>query len=186
MAPLQGHPLGGSCGRERLVSRQMIFKILIGVFAVLGLLLALRLAFLSKSSKSPPILGASDGRLTPCPRNRNCVSSQAKGQAHRIAAIAARGSEQVALARARDAINSMRGGRVIEVQGGYLRAEFSSRLFRFVDDLELLWTPDDQCFDVRSASRVGNFDLGANRRRVEALRRRLQGAASKAIDQQDE
>ena len=161
----------------------MLIKIAIGVFAALGLLLLVRMVSLGLSSKSPPALGIVDGHLTPCPKKRNCVSSQAKGRAHRIAPITASGTLEHVAAQAQDAISSMPGARIAEIEGGYLRAEFQSRLFRFVDDLELLWRPDEEYFDVRSASRVGNSDLGANRRRVEALRQRLESASSKTPSQ---
>jgi uncharacterized protein (DUF1499 family) len=55
----------------------------------------------------------------------------------------------------------------------YLRVELTTTILRFVDDLELLVDPDEQVIHVRSASRVGKWDLGVNRRRVESLRRRL-------------
>jgi len=64
---------------------------------------------------------------------------------------------------------------VVTVDGPYLHAEFTSRLLHFVDDLELLYDPEAQSFEVRSASRVGTSDLGVNRRRVETLRQRLAG-----------
>jgi len=55
----------------------------------------------------------------------------------------------------------------------YLRAKFTSRIFRFVDDLELLADSDQAVIHVRSASRIGTWDWGANRRRVESLHQRL-------------
>jgi uncharacterized protein (DUF1499 family) len=153
----------------------MILKILAGTLIVLGLVVILRFFLLGASSKAAsPELGLQDGRLAPCPRKRNCVSSLAKGRAHRIAPIAAAGPLDEAMMRAREAIASTSGSRVVEIEGEYLRAEFTSRLFGFVDDLELLWNPAQEIFDVRSASRVGHGDLGANRRRVEALRERIE------------
>lgn len=56
---------------------------------------------------------------------------------------------------------------------GYLHAEYTSPFLRFVDDLELLVDSNAKVIQVRSASRVGTWDLGANRRRVEGLRRRF-------------
>jgi len=67
----------------------------------------------------------------------------------------------------------MSGAAVVVSEDSYLRAEFSTMFFRFVDDLELLADPDAGVIHVRSASRVGTWDLGLNRRRVEDLRRRL-------------
>ena len=55
----------------------------------------------------------------------------------------------------------------------YLKAECTTMVFRFVDDLELLVDTDEEVIHVRSASRIGTWDLGVNRRRVESLRRRL-------------
>ena len=44
---------------------------------------------------------------------------------------------------------------------------------KFVDDVEFWFNPVEQVIEVRSASRLGAKDLGTNRDRVEAIRRRL-------------
>jgi uncharacterized protein (DUF1499 family) len=67
----------------------------------------------------------------------------------------------------------MKGARIAEEKAGYLRAEFRSSLFGFVDDLELLLDKAAKRIDVRSASRTGYFDFGVNRRRVEEIRKRF-------------
>ena len=53
---------------------------------------------------------------------------------------------------------------------GYLRAVFKTRLMRFRDDFEARLDAEAGRIHVRSASRLGYSDLGANRKRVEALR----------------
>jgi uncharacterized protein (DUF1499 family) len=63
--------------------------------------------------------------------------------------------------------------RVVEVNDVYLRVEFTTLVFRFVDDVEFLIDPDAKLVHFRSASRVGHSDLGTNRRRMSALCRRL-------------
>ncbi len=73
----------------------------------------------------------------------------------------------------RSVVASMSRMRVVSASGRYLHAEERSRLFRFVDDLELLAASDGELV-VRSASRVGRSDLGVNRRRVERLRALLE------------
>ena len=50
----------------------------------------------------------------------------------------------------------------------YVHAAF--RAMMFIDDLEAYLPEGSNVIQVRSASRVGHSDLGANRRRVEALR----------------
>jgi uncharacterized protein (DUF1499 family) len=148
----------------------MVGKLLLAIFLLLILAVGARWLLLASSSRSPRNIVAQKEKLSPCPRRPACVSSQAQDPARRVEPIVAPGRVDVALDRAQRAIASMSGGRVVEVEGPYLRAEFTSRLFRFVDDLELLWDSSG-VFHVRSASRVGSSDLGANRRRVESLRR---------------
>jgi uncharacterized protein (DUF1499 family) len=65
---------------------------------------------------------------------------------------------------------------VITVSDSYLHAEFTSAIFRFVDDLEFLVDDTAKVIHVRSASRLGTSDLGVNRKRVEEIRRRWQKA----------
>lgn len=55
----------------------------------------------------------------------------------------------------------------------YLHAEARTRLLRFVDDVEFHLRPADGEIAMRSASRLGYSDLGANRRRLERLRAAL-------------
>jgi uncharacterized protein (DUF1499 family) len=111
------------------------------------------------------------GRLRACPDSPNCVSSQAADAAHRVEPIAFRGDPAAALDRLRRAVVSLPRARIVGASENYLHAEFTSLLLRFVDDVELLLEPERGLIQVRSASRVGYSDLGANRRRVEALRR---------------
>jgi len=62
------------------------------------------------------------------------------------------------------------GGKIEEEHDGYLWATFTSRVFRFVDDVEFRMVSTDGMIHMRSGSRKGYSDLGVNRRRVEKLR----------------
>lgn len=111
------------------------------------------------------------GRLRACPRSPNCVSSQTTDDARRVEPLVYEGDPVTAMDRLRRAIVSLPRARIVTVSDDYLHAEFTSLFFRFVDDVELLIDPERHRVHVRSASRVGYSDLGANRRRVEAIRR---------------
>lgn len=63
--------------------------------------------------------------------------------------------------------------RLEEETPGYLRFSERNPWLGVVNDLELALDEDAGAIDVRSESRAGVWDLGANRRRVELLRRRL-------------
>jgi uncharacterized protein (DUF1499 family) len=75
--------------------------------------------------------------------------------------------------RLKEIINSMPGSNIVREEDRYLHAEFRSALFRFIDDVEFYVDAENGIIHVRSASRVGYWDLGVNRRRVEAIRSKL-------------
>lgn len=65
--------------------------------------------------------------------------------------------------------------RLIEEDDSYLHLEVTSRLLRFVDDVEFVFEEEGKTIHFRSASRVGYGDLGVNRRRMEEIRRLVEG-----------
>jgi uncharacterized protein (DUF1499 family) len=83
------------------------------------------------------------------------------------------GTVEKARARLIEAVSGMKRARIVVAEERYLRAEFTSAIFRFVDDVEFLVDDGTGTIHVRSASRVGNSDLGTNRRRVEEIRSRF-------------
>ena len=120
-------------------------------------------------------LGVVDGRLALCPNKPNCVSSHAAASDKRHSIEALTYSDDPAQARERldRAIAGMKRARVVEHEANYWRAEFTSALWRFVDDVEFLFDDNARRIDIRSAARVGYSDLGVNRRRMEEIRRRF-------------
>lgn len=110
--------------------------------------------------------------LAPCPPKPNCVSTQAVAPSRRMSPLRFTGSALDARQAIENAVEAC-GGVVVKVGRGYVRAEFSSRLFGFVDDVEWAVSTADARIDFRSASRLGYFDFGANRRRMRKIIRRL-------------
>lgn len=153
--------------RRRIRARRLLAGFALVVIAGL---VGVRLA--SALTGPPAGLGVRDGRLAACPGSPNCVSSQAPpADAHRVEPLRYTGPRGAALARLIAAVEGLPGARLVERRDDYLRVECTSRLFRFVDDLELYLPPGEEgVVHVRSASRVGHSDLGVNRARVEALR----------------
>lgn len=123
------------------------------------------------SSAPAPDLGTPEGQLPPCPDTPNCVSSQAEDADHAVPPLRYEGSPEAAWKALREVLREQ--PRVTEIDHRaeeYLRAEFQSAVFRFVDDVEFLGVPEQKLIHVRSASRIGYWDLGVNRRRVENIR----------------
>ncbi len=120
-------------------------------------------------------LGIVDGQLARCPNKPNCVSSQtpASDKKHSIEALTYSSGPAQARERLDRAIAGMKRALAVEREANYWRAEFTSALWRFVDDVEFLFDDSARRIDVRSASRVGYGDFGVNRRRMEEIRRRF-------------
>jgi len=116
------------------------------------------------------------GRLAGCPRKPNCVSSEAADSGHNVTPLQLKGDPSAAWEGIHAIIKRLPRSTIVASNAHYLHAEVKSRLFRFVDDLELLWDPATDRVAIRSASRLGYSDLGVNRRRVEDLRREFKRA----------
>jgi len=117
-------------------------------------------------------LGIKDGKLAPCPSTPNCVSSQSSDREHAVEPLSFAGTATGAHAALRQIILSMKRSQIIIETDSYSHAEFTSAIFRFVDDVEFWFDENEKVIHVRSASRVGNSDLGVNRKRVEEIRAR--------------
>lgn len=122
----------------------------------------------------PPALGVHGGRLTTPPETPNGVGSQAPAGSRQVAPFhlddrpLEAGRKLLA-----EAVGSLSRVSPVESRADYLRFECRSALFGFVDDLELFLDEAGGTIHVRSAARAGYWDLGVNRRRVEAIRARL-------------
>jgi uncharacterized protein (DUF1499 family) len=142
------------------------------VVAIPVLVLAIQGA---RSRRHPPAsLGPAREGLTACPSRPNCVeSSDAAGQrAH--APLRFAGPPDEARRHLHAALEGFPRVRVVTDEWPYVHAEFRSSWLGFVDDVEFLADDDAGRIDFRSASRVGYYDLGVNRRRMEEFRRRFE------------
>ncbi len=139
-----------------------------GIF--LGLLICLLLMLLGYVSRHQSPIGLIEGQLMNCPERPICVSSQQeKDHPSRVEALAYESPAEQAFNQARDCVQQI-GGTVQKVENGYLWATFDSAVFGFVDDLELYLEPERNRIQVRSASRIGYYDFGKNRKRVDKLK----------------
>lgn len=140
----------------------------------IGLILALILFIVGGcSGKRPDGIGIGSSGLKDCPKSPNCVSSEAKDEQHAIEPFRLKGDFSASWPLVRDEIASMSGWVIVTATDTYIHVECKSRIFRFVDDLELYLNSSNGIISIRSASRIGYSDFGANRRRVELLRSKL-------------
>lgn len=136
------------------------------------LLPALMLAACGMGSAS---LRGADGQLQPCGA-RHCVSSLSDDPVYAIEPLQYHGTRSVAHATLLGALNGMPGVAVVTDTPDYVHATATTALMRYVDDMEFVLAPDAALIQLRSSSRLGYSDLGANRQRIEALRERFKAA----------
>ena len=131
------------------------------------------LIFITGCAGTMPDLGINDGKLALCPKTPNCVNSTSANENQYIQPISYAGTRQEARALLLQVLESEKRVKILTAQENYIRAEFTSSLFRFVDDVEFYF-PEAQAYEtvihIRSASRIGYSDLGANRKRIERIR----------------
>ncbi len=114
--------------------------------------------------------------LPPCPPSPNCLCSQDPDPGHQVPPLTYTGSPEEALKRLKQVVRSMPRARIADERPNYFRAEYTTALLRFVDDVDFLIEPNGGKIHIRSASRVGYSDLGTNRKRVEQIRQAFDSA----------
>lgn len=112
-------------------------------------------------------------KLPPCPASPNCVTSQDPDEAHAISPFEYAGSPADARRALLAALETTPRARIVSKTAAYIRAEFRTAFFKFVDIGEFVIREDAPIIDIRSASQKGYYDFGANRKRLEDLRRRF-------------
>ena len=113
-------------------------------------------------------------RFKECPSTPNCVSSETQSKAKFIERFKTGDRPEESWDLLTRILEKTSNCRVISQDSGYIHAEFRTRLLRFVDDVEFRLESETSEISVRSASRIGYSDLGANRRRLESIREELE------------
>jgi uncharacterized protein (DUF1499 family) len=129
--------------------------------------------FLMGCTGTIPKLGIKTEQLTPCPNSPNCVVSQISDKEHFILPILFSGTQQDAQQRLLKILENFAHTNIVSVRENYIRVEFRTKVFGFVDDAEFYFSQTENnkiTINVRSASRIGYSDFGVNRKRIEQIR----------------
>ena len=123
-----------------------------------------------------PMVGLENGRLKPCPATPNCVSSQEDKDdlEHTIAPLELGDLAPLdAMAKIEKILLKMPRTKIEVRKQNYLHVSFTTRLMRYVDDVEILIDEKEKKIHLRSASRVGHSDMGVNRKRLEEIKKKF-------------
>lgn len=137
---------------------------------------ALMLLMLSGCASARPEDTASihPSHLLSCPESPNCVSTESSNDRQKIDVFRLKGNFGKNWLEIQRIVAALPRSYIVEADKTYLHAAFKSRVFGFIDDLELLLNPSNGIISIRSAAQTGYWDFGVNRRRVADLRRALQ------------
>ena len=122
------------------------------------------------AGERPTGLGVKEGTLAGCPATPNCVVSQGGDEKHAIAPIAYTSDRATARQSLIDILGVVPRTKIVEQSDEYILAQSESRLMGFVDDTEFYFPEDEKVIHARAAARLGESDLGVNRRRLEQIR----------------
>lgn len=161
-------------GKPKLINRSLFAVVLLLLVTILwvGIRIALPDNPTILAGTRPENLGLTSGKLALCPSTPNCVSSQSEDPEHYIEPLTYQSSASEALAQLKNIIAKQERTKIItdDQSANYLYAEFTSRWMGFVDDVEFSVNDKVKEIDMRSASRLGESDLGVNRDRLEKIR----------------
>ena len=110
------------------------------------------------------------GQFAACPDKPNCVSTKSSITKHKISPLTYKSSLEDTKKKLIEIVKSMPRSRIVSSKENFIHVEFTSMIFRFVDDVEFYFN-EPRLIHFRSASRLGHSDMGVNRNRVEEIRR---------------
>ena len=130
------------------------------------------------SGKVPTDLGLHNGMLkAPEPGATNVISSYAARQSgsalNQIEPLHFSGDGHAAFDKLTHIIGTMDGFTIIQSEPTYLYAQARTPMLKFIDDVEFVLDMPAGVIQMRSASRLGKKDFGANRNRLEIIRQRF-------------
>ena len=128
---------------------------------------------------APTDLGLRNGMLkAPPPGSTNVVSSYAarRGDSatNQIEPLHFIGDGFAAFDKLTRIVGALDGVTIIQSDPTYLYAQAKTPMLKFIDDVEFVLDMPAGVIQMRSASRLGKKDFGANRKRLEMIRQRFE------------
>ena len=152
----------------------MVLRLIIS--SLIGLALIFFGSLLYKSFQSQnikPKVGVVDGKLQACSEKPNCVSSFSPPEDKDHYYPPLTGEPIEALWDQLEKTIKEMGLQIVTIDGQYIHATDTTKIMRYVDDVEFLLSETNKEIYVRSASRVGYSDMGANRKRIDKIKEKV-------------
>jgi len=155
------------------------FLLVLAVLVIIGIVARIAIGFFSANLVATGLVttDSNTAALSGCDNLQNCTASTATTKRNKIAPLDYSVAASEVIEKFSRLIASQPGTQIVGQEANYLHATFKTTLLGYTDDLELLLDESTGILNVRSASRIGKSDLGANRKRIEALRAMAQDAS---------
>ncbi len=156
-----------------------IVIVVVGIVVVAAIGLGARMYWLGKKSSSVVNnkLGVVEGHLQACGEKPNCVSSSADPASdfyiEPIQDQNIEGTWDDLNMLLQDMLKDKSRFKILKQETNYIHIMAISKIFGFIDDVEFHLVPEKGLIEIRSQSRVGYSDMGANRKRLEKIRKQL-------------
>ena len=150
----------------KLCSRKTMIILFIGVILIMTVIF---LIINSPSEKEKP---ANPAQLIqePCPGTPNCISTvYPEDLNHFLPSLPFKESVEKSKEIITNILENYSGAEMIEQEDSFIYAQFTIPIFRFVDDVVFYFDQETKSIHFRSSSRIGNWDLGVNRRRMKKI-----------------
>jgi len=145
----------------------LIYLIIAVVLLYVGARVAIGIASKNKIATG---FNTNSATLSGCAYKENCQSSVDENSENRVEPFSIAGDAQQVIAKVATILQSDTKASIVNQTPTYLHATFKTGLMGYIDDVEFLMDESSKTLHVRSASRLGIKDLGANKKRIERLR----------------
>ena len=114
-------------------------------------------------------IGMTEGKLAPCPDSPNCVSTQSEEKGHAMKPLPYLQTREASREKILSILKDMKRTEIVKLTESYIHVECRTALLHFMDDVAFFLDDTTRVVHFRSASRVGYYDFGLNRRRMKRI-----------------
>jgi uncharacterized protein (DUF1499 family) len=114
-------------------------------------------------------IGMTEGKLAPCPDSPNCVSTQSEDKGHAMKPLPYLQTREASREKILSILKDMKRTEIVKLTDSYIHVECRTALLHFTDDVAFFLDDTTRVVHFRSASRVGYYDFGLNRRRMKRI-----------------
>lgn len=109
--------------------------------------------------------------IKPCPSSPNCISSIEKEQSKSFSSISYSLEQDSVIKVITNYSTSLEGWSIVHKEDCYLHFVVTTKVGKFIDDVEFFIEESKSLIHFRSKSRKGWYDFNANKRRMKKLKK---------------